>query len=368
MDHSELVYKIGITLIPGVGDVNAKKIIAYCGGAEAVFKEKKKALIKIPGVGITVAESIVKNNVLSRAEKEIKFLEKQKVTPLFFLDKKYPERLKHCADSPVMLYYKGNADMNIRKVIGVVGSRNATDYGKKVCNKMIEELAPLGVMVISGLAYGIDIHAHKAALQSGLNTIGVLGHGLDRIYPAIHEPTAEKMIDQGGLLTDFMSDTKFMPENFPKRNRIVAGLIDALIVIEAAKEGGALITAEIANGYNRDVFAVPGRVGDRYSEGCNNLIKLNKAALVNSGKDIIYFMGWEEKKRKKTENIQKQLFVELSEDEKKVVDLLNGTESISVDMISIKINLQASKVAAILLNLEFMGIIKCLPGKMYKIL
>jgi DNA processing protein len=368
MNRSELVYKIGITLIPGIGDINAKKIIAYCGGVEAVFKEKKKALMKIPGVGLTVADSIIKNKVLARAEEEIEFLEKNKITPLFFLDKKYPERLKHCADSPVMLYYKGNADMNVNKVVGIVGTRNATEYGKKICSEIVEGLTPYDVMIISGLAYGIDVHAHKAALQSGLNTIGVLGHGLDRLYPSVHKPTAEKMISQGGLLTDFKSDTTFLPENFPKRNRIVAGLVDALIVIEAAKEGGALITADIANSYSRDVYAVPGRVDDHYSEGCNYLIKTNKAALINSAADIIYFMGWEEKKKKKTGNIQKQLFVELSEDEKKVVDLLTGEDSLSVDVISIKINLKASKVAAILLNLEFMGIIKCLPGKMYKIL
>ena len=368
MDKSDLLYKIGITLIPGVGDINAKKIIAYCGGVEAVFKEKKKALMKIPGVGLTVADSIIKNEVLKQAEEEIKFIEKYKITPIFFLDKKYPERLKHCADSPVMLYYKGEAEINVNKVVGIIGTRNATEYGKKICNEIVEELAPHDVMVISGLAYGIDVHAHKAALQKGLKTIGVLGHGLDRIYPDVHKPIAEKMVKQGGLITDFKSKTPFFPENFPKRNRIVAGLVDALIVIEAAKKGGALITAEIANSYNRDVFAIPGRVDDNYSEGCNNLIKSNKAALINSAKDLIYLMGWEEKKKKKKENIQKQLFVELSDDEQKIVDLLTGEDSMSVDMISIKMNLQSSKVAAILLNLEFIGIIKCLPGKMYKIL
>jgi len=364
----DLLYKIGITLIPGVGDINAKKIIAYCGGVEAVFKEKKKALLKIPGVGLTLAESILKNKVLSRAEKEIAFLEKYKISPLFFLDKQYPERLKHCVDSPVMVYYKGNTDLNVQKVIGIVGTRNATNYGKKICHEIVENLAPLNVMVVSGLAYGIDVHAHKAALQAGLDTVGVLGHGLDRLYPAVHRATAEKMIKQGGLLTDFMSETKFGPENFPKRNRIVAGMVDAIVVIEAARDGGALITADIANSYNRDVFAVPGRIDDHYSEGCNNFIKTNRAALVSSAKDIIYIMGWEEKKDKNPENVQKKLFVELSDEEKSVVDLLNGAGSMSIDMISIKVNLQASKVAAVLLNLEFLGIIRCLPGKMYQLL
>jgi DNA processing protein len=362
---SDLLYQIGITLIPGVGDVNAKKIIAYCGGVEAVFKEKKIALLKIPGVGQTLADAITKNDVLKRAENEIRFIEKYKIVPFFFLDKDYPERLKHCADSPVMLYYKGNAEMNVKKVIGIVGTRNATEYGKNICHEIVEGLAAQDVLIVSGLAYGIDVHAHRAALEFGLNTIGVLGHSLNRLYPATHKSTAEKMIKQGGLLTDFMSDTTFLPENFPKRNRIVAGMCDAVVVIEAAKEGGALITADIANSYSRDVFAVPGRAGDHYSEGCNNIIKSNKAALISSANDIIYFLGWETKKNKKAANIQKSLFVELSEDEKKIVDLLKEG-SMSIDMISIKANLKASKVAAVLLNLEFGGMIKCLPGKMYQ--
>jgi DNA processing protein len=360
----DLIYKIGITLIPGVGDINAKKIIAYCGGVEAVFKEKKVALLKIPGVGQTLAEAITKHSVLGRAEKEIKFIEKHNITTHFFLDKGYPERLKHCADSPVMLYYKGNAEMNVNKVIGIVGTRNATEYGKKICHDIVEGLVPYDVLIISGLAYGIDVHAHRAALEYGLNTIGVLGHPLNRLYPSTHKATAEKMLTQGGLLTDFMSDTTFLPENFPKRNRIVAGMCDAIVVIEAAKEGGALITADIANSYSRDVFAVPGRSCDHYSEGCNNLIKNNKAALVASANDIIYQIGWETKKEKKPALIQKQLFIELSDEERMIVDLLNEG-SMSVDMISVRANLQTSKTAAVLLNLEFNGIIKCLPGKIY---
>jgi DNA processing protein len=364
---SDLQYKIGITIIPGVGDVNAKKLIAYCGGVEAVFNEKQKALEKIPGIGISLAATINKSNVLSQADKEISFIEKNNIKPLFYLDKDYPERLKHCNDSPVMLYYKGNCDLNAEKIVGIVGTRSATEYGKDFCHRLVEELAPLNVVIVSGLAYGIDIHAHKAALKYGLNTIGVLGHGFDMMYPSEHAGTSAKMIKQGGLVTDFRSESKFMPENFPKRNRIVAGMIDALVVIEAAKKGGALITADIANTYNRDVFAVPGRIGDQYSEGCNNLIKQNKAAVITSAKDLIYIMAWEEKENKKTINVQKQLFVEFSDDEKKVVDVLNGAGSLSVDIISVKAGLQASKSAAVLLNLELNGIIKSLPGKKYQL-
>ena len=367
MLQADLQYKIGITLIPGVGDVNAKKLIAYCGGVEAVFKEKQKALLKIPGIGSSVAESIIKSDVLSHAEKEINFIEKNEVKPLFYLDKEYPERLKHCTDSPVMLYYKGNCDLNSEKIVGIVGTRSATEYGKEVCNKIVEELAPLNVVIISGLAYGIDVHAHKAALKCGLNTVGVLGHGFDMMYPSVHLGISQKMINQGGLLTDYISKSKLAAENFPMRNRIVAGMIDALIVIEASIKGGALITADIANSYNRDVFAVPGRIGDTYSEGCNNLVKQNKAAIITSAKDLIYIMAWEAKENKKATNVQKQLFVELSEDEKKVVEVLNGAGSISVDMISVKAGLRASKSASVLLNLELNGIIKSLPGKKYQL-
>ncbi|MFH0865155.1 MAG: DNA-processing protein DprA [Bacteroidota bacterium] len=363
----QLLYKIGITLIPGIGDVTAKKLIAYCGGVEAVFNEKVKGLLKVPGIGQTLAETIVNSKVLDHAEKEIKFIEKYQITPLFFLDTDYPERLKHAEDGPVMLYYKGTGNLNVPKVVAVVGTRRATDYGKKICRSLVEGLAPLNVMVVSGLAYGIDVCAHRAALDMGLATVGVIGHSLDMLYPQTHRATAEKMIKNGGLLTDFSSGSKFIPENFPKRNRIVAGLCDAVIVVEAAKEGGALITADIANSYNRDVFAFPGRVGDHYSEGCNNFIKTNRAALIQSVSDLIYIMGWEEKKEKKKQNIQKQLFIDLSPEEKSLIEFLGKEGTVSVDVIGMNVNLPASKVAAVLLNLEFLGIIRCMPGKIYQL-
>lgn len=362
----QLSYKIGITLIPGIGDITAKKLIAYCGGVEAVFKEKGKGLLKVPGIGQTLAEAILKNKVLSIAEKELRFIEKFKITPLFYLDSGYPERLKHAEDSPVMLYYKGSASFNVPRVVAVVGTRRASDYGKKICRNLIEGLAPLNVLVVSGLAYGIDICAHRAALDMGLSTVGVVGHGLDMLYPQSHKATAEKMLLNGGLLTDFTSGSKFIPENFPKRNRIVAGLSDAVVVVEAAKKGGALITADIANSYNRDVFAFPGRVGDHYSEGCNNFIKSNRAALIQSADDLIYIMGWQEKKDNKKKLVQKQLFEDLSADEKAVVDFLEKEGDASIDLISLNLKLPASKIASLLLNLEFQGVIQCLPGKIYQ--
>lgn len=365
--EQQLLYKIGITLIPGIGDVTAKKLIAYCGGVEAVFKEKIKGLLKVPGIGQTLAETIVKSKVLARAEKEMKFIESYKITPLFFLDSDYPERLKHAEDGPVMLYFKGTGSLNVPKVVAIVGTRRATDYGKKICRNLVEGLVPLNVMVVSGLAYGIDVCAHRAAVDMGLATVGVIGHGLDILYPESHRSVAEKMIKNGGLLTDFTSESQFIPENFPKRNRIIAGLCDAVIVVEAAREGGALITADIANSYNRDVFAFPGRIGDHYSEGCNNFIKTNRAALIQSVDDLKYIMGWEDKKEKKKQNIQKQLFVDLSQEEKSVVEFLGKEGTVSVDLLSVNVNLPASKVAGILLNLEFLGIIRCLPGKIYQL-
>lgn len=363
----QLLYRIGITLIPGIGDVTAKKLIAYCGGVEAVFKEKIKGLLKVPGIGQTLAEAIAKSKVLSRAEKEIKFIERYKITPLFFLDSDYPERLKHAEDSPVMLYFKGTGKLNVPKVVAVVGTRRATEYGKKICRSLVEGLAPLNATIVSGLAYGVDVCAHRAAIEMNLPTIGVIGHGLDILYPESHRPVAEKMIKNGGLLTDFISGSQFIPENFPKRNRIVAGLSDAVVVVEAAKKGGALITADIANSYNRDVFAFPGRVGDHYSEGCNHFIKTNRAALIQSVDDLIYIMGWEEKKDKKKQNVQKQLFVDLSPEERSVVEFIGKEGTVSVDNISLNVNLPASRVAGVLLNLEFLGIIQCLPGKIYQL-
>lgn len=362
----DLKYKIGITLIPLVGDVNAKKLIAYCGGAEAVFKENKKALLKISGIGDQTVQAIISQNVLKRAEQEVLFLEKNHINALFFADKEYPERLKHCVDSPVVLFVKGKTELNVSKVLAVVGTRKATSWGKDITKKIIEELAAINVIVVSGLAYGIDVAAHKAALDCGISTVGVLGHGLDRLYPSSHKQIADKMLENGALVSDYLSDTPFNPENFPKRNRIIAGLSDAVLVVEAAAGGGALITADLANGYNRDVFAVPNKPGEKYSAGCNKLIKANKAAMVESAADIVYFMRWEEEK-KKTKNIQKKLFIDLADEERAVIDLLNGNGALSLDMIGIQLDMLPSKTASVLLNLEFMGLIKSLPGKMYQL-
>lgn len=361
-----LKYKIGITLIPGIGDVLAKNLISYCGSIEGVFKEKKTKLQKIPGIGLVLADAIRNHNVLERAEQEIKFIEKYKISPLFYMDEEYPQRLKHCHDSPVMLYYKGKANLNTIRIVSIVGTRNATLYGKKICQDLVAGLADHDVLIASGLAYGVDICAHKAALANGLPTIGVLAHGMDKIYPAVHRSIAEKMLANGGLLTEFLSQTQPDRENFPKRNRIVAGMADATIVVESKDEGGSLITADIANSYNRDVFAFPGRVDDEHSVGCNRLIKNNKAALIESAADVIRLMGWEKQKKKQKAAQQKTLFLNLSPEEETVVAILRD-KPISIDELCFTAKLNMSKVSLLLLNLELTGVVRSLPGKVYSL-
>jgi DNA processing protein len=363
----ELLYKIALTLIPGVGSVNGKSLVAYCGGVKAVFMEKKHALLKIPGIGEQTVNALVNHNVFERAEEELDFIEKNKISSLFYLDKEYPVRLKQCHDSPLLLYYKGNADLNKSKIVALVGTRKATEYGRDMCRKIIEGLKEYDALIVSGLAYGIDTWSHKAAFDNDLQTVGVLGHGLDRIYPYANRSLAEKMIESGGLLCEYMSNTTPDRENFPMRNRIIAGMSDAVVVVEAGETGGALITADIANSYNRDVFAVPGRLGDQHSEGCNKIIKINKAALIQSAKDISYLLNWDIATVSK-KNIQRQLFVNLTPDQELIVNILKEKGDLEIDTLLLETGLLPSKAASVLLNMEFEGIIRCLPGKVYRLL
>lgn len=362
--ESRKLYEIALTLILGVGDVVGKKLVAYCGGAEAVFCETKKALTKIPNITESIVDNIMSPNVLKRAEEEIKFVEKNEITPLFYLDSQYPKRLQHCHDSPMLLYYKGKADLNAPKVVGVVGTRNISDYGKYVTENVMEELSADNVLIVSGLAYGVDAAAHRAALKYDLATVGVLGHGMQTVYPAENRKLSQKMLEKGGVLTEFISGTKPDRENFPQRNRIVAGMVDCLLVVESALKGGAMITAEIANSYDREVFAVPGRVGDIYSEGCNHLIKINKANLLTNAADIRYIMRWDVD----TKVVAKQMrmFRDFSEDEKKIMDVFGDNRTVHLDDIIVGSELPPSKIASVLLSLEFDGILTALPGKRYQ--
>ena len=362
----ELIYKIGITLIPGIGHVKAKTLISYCGSAEAVFKEKGSTLLKIPDIGTILSDAIINQTVLERAEKEIEFIAKNNVTPLFYLDKAYPIRLKQCDDGPVMLYYKGNADLNAGRTIAIVGTRNATSYGKKLCNDLVEGLQQTGALIVSGLAYGIDVTSHKAAIEVNLPTVGVVAHGLDKLYPAEHANLSKKMMDNGGILTDFLSGTETAPENFPKRNRIIAGLSDAVVVVESKISGGSLITADIAFSYSREVMAFPGRIDDVHSAGCNKLIQQNKAYLIKDANDVIEYLGWKDTKTKPEQ--QKQLLFDMSPEEEAIVNTLKAKSMpIHIDEIAILSKLTPGLLSSHLLTLEFAGVLKSLPGKMYSL-
>lgn len=369
MLSEDLKYKIALSLVPKIGHITAKKLVSYVGSFEGVFKQSKSSLLKIPGIGSVLAELIVSSKVIPKAEKEIEFILKNKITPIFYLDKQYPERLKHCDDAPILIYTLGNIDLNSRKILSIVGTRKATTEGVAFCQKLIKDLKTHdhNPIIVSGLAYGIDSTAHHAALENGLLTIAVLGHGLDIIYPASHKKLAKEIVKQGMLITDFPSMSIRDKNNFIKRNRIIAGISDATIVIESGEKGGSLITADIANSYNRDVFAVPGRVSDEYSKGCNALIKTNKASLLTSVDDLEYLLGWEPGKKDQN-TIQKDLFVQLSDEEKLIAEILKENNELPIDSICLKCNMPTSKVSPILLNLEFMGIIKPLPGKLYKLI
>ncbi len=363
----DLIYKIGIGLIPGIGDMMAKKLISYCGGVEAVFHEKKANLLKIPNVGEVLATSVVNQDILKRAEKEIDFMHRHQINYSFYLDDNYPRRLKNCPDSPVIFFYKGNVDFEHSKIVSIVGTRKATSYGKELCNKIVDELYPHHPIVVSGLAYGIDICAHRAALRNGLPTIAVLGHGLSQIYPATHAATAREIAGQGALLTEFLSDSLIDRNNFVRRNRLIAGLADLTIVVESNMRGGALITADIANSYNRDVFAFPGRLTDEYSSGCNWLIKTNKASLLQSVKDIEYLMNWDDDKIPlNTTPTQRELFPSVSPEEEMLLLHLKQHGECAIDNLSVLLNMPVSKVSPLLLNLELSGCIRSLPGKMYR--
>jgi DNA processing protein len=364
MDQNRLAL-LALHFIPGIGDYLVRQVVSYCGSAEKVFKTPKGKLLKIPGVGAVTAEAILNGKPFQQAEKELVKAEKEKVELLFFTDKKYPSRLKNIPDAPSVLYVKGNIEFENPKAIAIVGTRQATSYGKEQVEQLVKDLIPHGVLIISGLAYGIDIHAHKHALKHGLPTVGVMGSGMDIIYPSSHKDTAIKMLDQGGLVTENPFGTKPDAHNFPQRNRIIAGLCDALVVVEAAIKGGALITAEIANSYNKDVFAFPGNIGETYSDGCNNLIKTNKAHLLTSVKDLEYIMNWEAATAPKKVKPSLSLS-EFDESEQVVLKILIEKKApVLIDEVSWKSNLPVSQLASVLLGLEFKGVVKSLPGKQY---
>ncbi len=365
MDEKGLLNKFALALVSGVGTNLAQNLISHVGSVDDIFTEKPVNLQKIPGIGPNLTKNIADPEILKRAEKEIHFIDRNKISYTFFQDKNYPIRLKQCHDAPIILFYKGKLDTFPRRTMSIIGTRNPSTRGRNLTRDWVEEIGSRdkSIVIISGLAYGIDIQAHEAALDFGMNTYAGLGHGFHTIYPAIHRSTARRITEQGALLTDFFSYSKMDPKNFIRRNRLIAGLSDLTLVIESKAKGGAMVTADMANSYNRDVMAVPGRPGDLMSSGCNKLIKLNEAALVQSVDDVFFLMNWD-KGSKTPSSYFSQPIIELDEREKLVFSHI-GPKPSSIDQIAQNCQMGIPQISAILLNLEFKGLISAKPGNSY---
>jgi len=359
----EKVYQLALFNTPLVGGFAFRQLIAHLGSARDVYAATKKDLIQIPGIGEKIASHLVSSFDLTKAESDLERAYKENVKVTFYTDPDYPKRLKQTNDAPAVLFIKGNCDLEQQRIISIVGTRKATTYGKQVVKELVEDLSDLNVIVVSGLAYGIDIETHKQCLQHSVPTIGVMATGINIYYPSRHSYTIEEMCKKGAVITEYGYDTKPEPAQFPARNRIIAGLSDATIVIEAAARGGALITAEFANSYDREVFAVPGLLTSKYSEGCNNLIKSHKAHLLSSSEDIVRVLSWdiqEEQQRR-----QNRAQSELNQEEQSIYSIFQGANPFLVDEVSALANMDPSKLSGILLALEFKGLIHSLPGKQY---
>lgn len=365
MTTNELIAVLRLQNIPNIGDVNAKKLIAHCGSPSAIFDDKLQTLLKIDGIGTYTLKGLRDSEHIEAAEQEFQYIQDNHIDYTYFMDVDYPNYLKHCIDSPILLFKRGNIDFEGRKTISIVGTRNITSYGLAFCEKLVDELAPLNPVIISGFAYGVDICAHKSAIKYGLQTIGCLAHGLNQIYPKVHSKYSMEVEKNGGFMTEFWSSSKPDRENFLKRNRIIAGMSEATIVIESAEKGGSLVTADIANSYSRDVFAVPGRAKDKFSVGCNNLIKQQKAHMLTSAADLVYLLNWE-LEEKETKPVQKQLFVELDKTEEYIYSYLQKEGKQLLDGIALNCNLPVYKVSSTLLNMEMKGVIRPLPGKLFE--
>jgi DNA processing protein len=365
LEQQDLQYKIGLTLLHGVGPRKASLLVAKMGSPEAVFREKLSVIQYKTGISRHVLQSMKREEALRLSEKHSEYILKKGFGTHYFLDANYPRRLRQIHDAPIMLYSMGNVDLNPSRALAIVGTRNSTPYGKELCDSFVSGLKDAKIQVVSGMAYGIDICAHNACVRDQISTIGVLGHGLDRIYPSVHKRTAQLMLENGGLLTEFLPGTKPDRENFPMRNRIVAGMTDATIVIESKETGGSLITAELAFDYNREVFAFPGNIGQVYSAGCNKLIATNKAQLITDANDVLRYMGWNAHPTMKSSAAAK-LFHDLTDEEKNLVDYLSE-EPAHVDMIALHLRIPVSKINLLLLNLEMKGVLRAQAGNMYSI-
>ncbi len=366
MTENDLLFILALQNVSGVGDTTAKKLINHCGSAEAVFKEKKDNLLKIDGIGHVTISDLFSKGHIEAAQSELQFIKSENIKCHYFTSETYPERLKHCIDSPILLFEAGNINLNKKHIISIVGTRKITTSGIAFCEKLVEELAIFNPVIVSGFAYGTDITAHKAAIKNNLQTIGCLAHGFNQIYPKVHKKYMAEVENNGGFFTDFWSTDAFDRNNFLKRNRIIAGISEATIVIESAEKGGSLVTADIANSYNRDVFAVPGRTTDSQSIGCNNLIKRQQAHLLSTPLDVPYLLNWQLEDLKQPA-VQKQLFVELDDNEKVVYNYLKDNDKQLLDSIALSCNMPTYKLAGLLLNMELKGVVRPLPGKLFEV-
>lgn len=358
----ERIYQIALSLLSGVGPTTAKQLVESLGSLERVFTEKESNFRHFLNLKIDLSKGLNREACLIRAEQELDYLEKNDIQLYFYQDPNYPANLKQCGDAPIVLFAKGKLHFNKRN-ISIVGTRKSTIYGKKMTDQLVADLAPHDVQIISGLAHGIDKASHEAAINNSLSTIGVLGHGLDTMYPAAHRYLADKMLEDGGIVTEFISGTIGEPSNFPRRNRIVAGLSEATVVVESSETGGSMITANLANDYNREVFAFPGYADKEFSSGCNNLIKRSKAHLITKAEDLVQVLGWEEKT---AETVSSQEIIEdLNDSEAQLVSLFMERGDIDFDSLAIASQMDSSNISVHLFNLEMKGLIKTLPGKRY---
>ena len=365
MKEEKLLAILRLQKCKAVGDILSKKLIVNVGDVTQIFKEKAAHLAKINGIGKHVLKHLFDKENVKLATQELKYIKENKIAYSYFLAADYPTHLQHCIDSPILLFKDGNIDLSNNKIISIVGTRNMSSYGRDFCNKLIEDLAQYNPIIVSGFAYGVDICAHKAAIKNKLQTIAVLAHGLEEIYPKVHKKYIHQVNENGGFLTEFWHKEAPLRENFLKRNRIVAGISKATIIIESATKGGSLVTADIANSYDKDVFAVPGRTTDIFSKGCNNLIKNNQAFLLNSAEEIVKILNWDLNEKPKV--IQQQLFLELNKNEQKIYELLHDKGAQLLDIISLECNIPMYQLAPILLQMELKGISKPLPGKMFEL-
>jgi len=365
MTDQQLMYALALQHVPKIGATTAKKLISHCGSAEAVLKEKHATLLKIDGIGIMTLQSLFDKIHLQEAEQELQFIRDNKIITHYFTEETYPERLKHCIDGPIVLFQSGNINLKQQRIISIVGARKITTSGVAFCEKLVEALSSFNPIIVSGFAYGTDITAQKAAVRHNLQTIGCLAHGLNQIYPKVHKKYVADIENYGGFYTDFWSTDAFDRNNFLKRNRIIAGLSEATIVIESAEKGGSLVTADIANSYNREVFAVPGRTTDSQSVGCNNLIKFQKAHLLSHPLDVPYILNWDVDTNKKP-TVQQELFVELNSDETIIYNFLKEHGKTMLDVIALQCEMPTYKLASLLLNMELKGVIRPLPGKLFE--